>query len=97
MRFNSYASRVIEVQEGQRVIDSGPYSIVRHPMYTASLVIYLGTPLALGSWWALIPAFAYLPMLMLRIRDEEAMLRRDLPGYDAYCAKRRWRIVPGIW
>ena len=97
MRFNSYASRVIEVQEGQRVIDAGPYSIVRHPMYAASFVIYLGTPLALSSWWALIPSFAYLPMLMMRIRDEEDMLKRDLPGYEDFCSKRRWRMLPGIW
>jgi protein-S-isoprenylcysteine O-methyltransferase Ste14 len=97
MRANSYASRVIEVQEGQKVIDTGPYSLLRHPMYSASLVIYIASPLVLGSWWAVIPALAYLPLLAMRIRDEEAMLRRELPGYAEYCARVRWRIFPGIW
>jgi protein-S-isoprenylcysteine O-methyltransferase Ste14 len=97
LRHNSYASRLIEVQEGQRVVDTGPYSVLRHPMYAASFTIYLGTPLALGSWWALIPALAYLPLLMLRVRDEEALLLKELPGYAEYCARKRWRILPGIW
>ena len=97
MRFNSYASRVIEVQEGQKVIDSGPYAVVRHPMYVANALIYLGSPLVLGSWWALIPVLAFLPFLVVRIRDEEVMLRKDLPGYAEYCAKVRWRMVPGLW
>lgn len=97
MRANSYASRVIEVQEGQKVIDTGPYSAVRHPMYAATVLIYLASPVVLGSWWAAIPAIAYLPLLGLRILDEEAMLRRELPGYAEYCGKVRWRILPGIW
>jgi protein-S-isoprenylcysteine O-methyltransferase Ste14 len=97
MRANSYASRIIEIQEGQRVIDTGPYAIVRHPMYCASILIYVASPLALGSWWALIPALCYAPSLVIRIRDEEAMLRRELPGYEEYCARTRWRLLPGLW
>jgi len=97
MRANSYASRVVEIQEGQKVIDSGPYAIVRHPMYAAMILFYLASPLALGSWWALIPALAYIPILAVRARDEEIMLRAGLPGYVEYCAKARWRMIPGIW
>lgn len=97
MRANSYASRVIEIQDGQKVIDYGPYAVVRHPMYAAMMVFYFASPLALGSWWALIPAAAYLPVMMLRVEDEEAMLREGLPGYSEYCAKVQWRMVPGIW
>ena len=66
-------------------------------MYLATLAIYLSTPLVLGSFWALIPASFYVPLLVLRIRDEEALLRRELPGYADYCAKLRWRLVPRIW
>jgi protein-S-isoprenylcysteine O-methyltransferase Ste14 len=97
IRVNSYASRVIEVQEGQRVIDTGPYAVLRHPMYAANALIYLGSPLLLGSWWAMIPALAFLPFLVLRILDEEAMLRKELPGYAEYCGRVRWRFVPGLW
>jgi protein-S-isoprenylcysteine O-methyltransferase Ste14 len=97
MRANSYASRVIEVQEGQKLIDTGPYALMRHPMYSANALIYLASPLVLGSWWALIPAVAILPFLVLRIRDEEAMLARELPGYAEYRERVRWRMLPGIW
>lgn len=97
LRANSYLSRVVELQEGQRVIDSGPYALLRHPMYLATLAIYLSTPLVLGSFWALIPAACYVPLLVLRIRDEEALLLRELPGYAEYCARLRWRLLPGIW
>jgi protein-S-isoprenylcysteine O-methyltransferase Ste14 len=97
IRFNSYASRVIEVQDGQKVIDTGPYAFVRHPMYAANGLIYLGVPLLLGSWWSMIPVLLFLPLIIIRVRDEEAMLRKELPGYNDYCAKVRWRIVPGLW
>ena len=97
MKANSYASRVIEVQEGQKLIDTGPYALMRHPMYSANALIYLASPLVLGSWWALIPAVAFLPFLALRIRDEEAMLSRELPGYAEYRERVRWRMLPGIW
>lgn len=97
MRENSFASRVIEVSEEQRVIASGPYAVVRHPMYVAVNAMYLATPLALGSWWALVPAVIVVPGLVLRILDEEAQLREGLPGYREYCEKVRWRQVPGVW
>jgi protein-S-isoprenylcysteine O-methyltransferase Ste14 len=97
LRANSWASRVIEVQEGQRVIDSGPYAVVRHPMYLAVITIYLAAPLVLGSWWALIPAAAFPPILAIRAMSEEKILVEGLPGYDEYRKKVRWRILPGIW
>ena len=94
---NSYASRTIEVVKGQKVITSGPYSIIRHPMYLGFLVMYLLTPIALGSWWA-VPVFAlYIPILVWRIYSEEKVLLRDLPGYNEYCQKRRYRLLPLIW
>ena len=96
-RENSYASRVVEVMEGQRVIDSGPYAIVRHPMYIGSTVFYAFSPLVLGSWWAMIPALLIIPMLVARIRNEEAVLVKDLPGYAEYRQKVRFRMVPGVW
>lgn len=94
---NSYASRTIEVMEGQKVITTGPYSIIRHPMYLGVLVMYLLTPVALGSWWA-VPIFSlYIPLLVWRIYSEEKVLLRDLPGYYEYCQKRRYRLLPLIW
>jgi protein-S-isoprenylcysteine O-methyltransferase Ste14 len=97
MRTNGYASRSIGIREGQRLIDAGPYAIVRHPMYSASMLFYLGSAVALGSWWALIPAAANLPVLAFRIRDEEAMLMADLAGYADYRARVRRRMIPGLW
>lgn len=94
---NSYASRTIEVMEGQKVITTGPYSIIRHPMYLGSLVMYLLTPIALGSLWP-VPIFSlYIPLLMWRIFNEEKVLLRDLPGYYEYCQKKRYRLLPLIW
>lgn len=97
LRENSYASRVIEVSEAQRVISTGPYAVVRHPMYVATNAMFLATPLALGSWWALVPAVLVLPGMVWRILDEEKQLREGLPGYREYCEKVRWRQVPGLW
>jgi protein-S-isoprenylcysteine O-methyltransferase Ste14 len=97
MRANSFLSRVVELQEGQKVIDTGPYALVRHPMYLSTLMIYFATPLVLGSWWALIPAFAYLPLIAARVVNEEALLAKGLPGYEEYRSKVRWRILPGLW
>jgi protein-S-isoprenylcysteine O-methyltransferase Ste14 len=94
---NSYASRTIEVVEGQRVVKTGPYSIIRHPMYLGSLVMYLLTPIALGSWMA-VPIFALsIPVFILRILNEEEVLMRELPGYHEYCQERRHRLLPWIW
>lgn len=97
IRENSYASRVIEIAEGQQVISTGPYALVRHPMYTAVHVMFLATPLALGSWWGLVPAALVIPSMVLRILDEEKQLREGLPGYREYCQTVRWRLIPGVW
>jgi len=97
LRTNHYASRVVEVMPGQTVITTGPYAIVRHPLYVAVLLMYLATPVALGSYWALVPALVLPVALMARIRNEEDVLRRDLPGYAAYIQKIRYRLIPGVW
>jgi protein-S-isoprenylcysteine O-methyltransferase Ste14 len=96
-RTNSYASRIIEINEGQRVIDTGPYAIVRHPMYLGTVLMYLSMPVSLGSFWGLIPALIIFPILYARIRKEEQLLIQDLPGYDEYCNKVRYRLIPRIW
>ena len=96
-RQNSYASRVIEVDEEQEVITTGLYGIVRHPMYVGVLIMYTPTALALGSYWGLIP-FALLPLsLALRILNEEKVLKENLKGYKEYCEKTRYRLIPYIW
>lgn len=94
---NNYASRIFEVQSDQKEIDSGPYAIVRHPMYLGIGTLYMFSPLALGSWLAVIPAMPLLIILYLRIRDEEIALARDLPGYSDYMQKVHYRLIPGIW
>lgn len=96
-RVNHWASRVIEVQEGQQVISTGPYAWVRHPMYSGMVALMFCTPLALGSAWALLPALAVPPLLAARIQDEEAALVEGLPGYAEYRARVRWRLLPGVW
>lgn len=97
MRENSYAARTIRVEEGQQVISSGPYAVVRHPMYVGLSLMMLAAPVALGSWWALFPALATPPSLMLRIADEERAMIAELPGYAEYRTRVRWRLVPGVW
>lgn len=96
-RENIYASRIIEVDQNQKVISSGPYAIVRHPMYTGVAIMYSVSPLALGSWWALIPGLMIIPTLVARILNEEEFLSRDLPGYVEYKQKVKYRLLPGIW
>lgn len=96
-RENSYASRTVEVDEDQEVIDTGPYSVVRHPMYAGLTVLYIVSPLALGSYWALIPALLILPILVARILSEEKILARELPGYMEYQKKVKFRLLPGVW
>jgi protein-S-isoprenylcysteine O-methyltransferase Ste14 len=88
---------VVEVSEGQKVIDTGPYALVRHPMYLGSAIMYLFSPLALGSAWAVIPALVMVPVLVARIISEEKLLSVELPGYAEYTQKVRYRMFPGIW
>ena len=96
-RQNSYASRVVEVDKSQKVITTGLYSIVRHPMYLGVLIMYIPTPVALGSYWGLIP-MATIPLaIVFRILNEEKVLSKDLPGYKEYCQKTRYRLIPLIW
>jgi protein-S-isoprenylcysteine O-methyltransferase Ste14 len=97
LRENSYASRVVDVEREQKVVSTGPYSVVRHPMYMGVIVMYLMTPLALGSYWALIPAPLIIPILVARIRNEEQVLAKELPGYSGYMQKVIYRLIPGIW
>ncbi len=96
-RENTFTAGTIEVAEGQHVIGSGPYAVVRHPMYAGALVMIAGIPLALGSWWGLIPAVLLVPVLVWRLLREEAFLAANLPGYDAYCDGVRYRLVPNFW
>jgi len=96
-RQNSYASRIIEVNIGQKVITTGLYSLVRHPMYLGVLIMYLPTPMALGSYWGLIP-MAILPVsLVFRILNEEKVLSENLEGYNEYCLTTKYRLIPHIW
>ena len=97
LRENAYLSRTVEVQEGQTVIDTGLYGIVRHPMYTATILMCLAIPLVLGSWISFALMLLYPVMILFRIRGEEALLEAGLPGYREYEAKVRWRLIPYIW
>ncbi|MEN6348656.1 MAG: isoprenylcysteine carboxylmethyltransferase family protein [Syntrophomonas sp.] len=94
---NSYASTVIQVEKEQQVIASGPYALVRHPMYTGLLIMMLFTPIALGSYWGLMFAFLFIPTTIYRIKKEEATLSRELPGYTDYLEKTRYRLIPSVW
>ncbi len=94
---NSYASTIIQVEEEQQVIMTGPYAMVRHPMYMGLLIMQLFTPLALGSYWALVFSFLFVPVIIFRIRGEESLLLRDLPEYADYCIKTRYRLIPSVW
>ena len=97
MRENAYLSRTIKVEEGQTVVDTGLYGIVRHPMYAVTVLLFLMTPLVLGSWYALI-AFAFYPVIIVvRLTDEEKLLTKELPGYADYKKKVRYRLIPFIW
>lgn len=97
MMVNRYLSRTVEVDSGQKVVTTGPYGIVRHPMYAGISLLYIASPVALGSFWALIPALLIVPILMARIRNEEEVLRRELPGYIEYTQKVKYRLLPGVW
>ena len=87
----------MRVEGEQKVISTGLYSVVRHPMYAGTLPLIVAIPLALGSYWALLLVIPLLPILAWRLLDEERVLRRDLPGYADYCRHVRYRLVPGVW
>ena len=97
MRENAYLSRTIEVQEGQHVVDTGMYGIVRHPMYSVTLVLFFVMPIVLGSPFALVVMLVYLPIIVKRIKNEEEVLSQGLEGYKEYLERVKWRLVPGIW
>lgn len=97
LRENAYLSRTIEVQEGQKVIDTGLYGIVRHPMYSATILMFLSMPLVLGSLPSFVIMIAYIPLIVKRIRNEENVLREGLDGYDEYCWKVKYRVMPFVW
>ena len=97
MRENAYLSRTVEVQEGQKVIDTGLYGIVRHPMYLATLLMFLPIPLILQSLWGLIPMALYPVVIVVRILNEEKVLTKDLRGYKEYKKKVKYRLIPFIW
>jgi protein-S-isoprenylcysteine O-methyltransferase Ste14 len=94
---NSFGSATVEVAKDQRVISTGPYAIVRNPMYTSAAIYFTGMSLALGSWWGLIPSVLTILALVWRLFDEEKFLAQNLPGYTEYCAKVRWHLIPGLF
>ena len=97
LRENTYLSRTVEVQENQKVIDTGLYGLVRHPMYMATVVLFLSMPLVLGSVVSLVIMLAYFPIITRRILNEEQVLREGLPGYEEYMKKVKYRLIPFIW
>jgi len=96
-RENSYSASTVEVMPNQTVVSTGPYAIVRHPMYAAAVFLLAGIPLALGSWWGLVPLVLTVPVLIWRLLDEERLLTRDLPGYAAYRQQVPYRLIPSVW
>ena len=97
MRENAYLSRTVEVQEGQKVVDTGLYGVIRHPMYAATVFLFLSIPLVLGSWIACVILLGYPAAIVVRIRNEEEVLRAGLDGYDDYTKRVRWRLIPFVW
>jgi protein-S-isoprenylcysteine O-methyltransferase Ste14 len=96
-KVNTYAAANVRVEKGQRVVDTGVYGLVRHPMYFGALFLVVGTPLALGSWGTLLLTPVFLLLLYIRIANEEKVLMRDLTGYAEYCRKVRFRLIPFVW
>jgi protein-S-isoprenylcysteine O-methyltransferase Ste14 len=94
---NSFSSATIELAPDQKVISTGPYARVRHPMYAGGLVMLLGIPIALGSWWGVLVIVAMMPLLIWRLLDEEKFLARNLPGYSEYQSRVRYRLIPRVW
>jgi protein-S-isoprenylcysteine O-methyltransferase Ste14 len=97
LRENSYAASTIQIADDQRVISTGPYAVVRHPMYAAALLLVIGMPLALDSWYGLLGILVLLPVLTWRLLDEERFLTRNLKGYAEYTSNVRWRLIPGLF
>jgi len=96
-RENTFASGTVEIAQDQKVVSTGPYAVIRHPMYAGGSLLFLGTPLALGSYWGLLAFGATLPALIWRLLDEERFLAANLPGYVEYCRNVRWRLIPRIF
>jgi protein-S-isoprenylcysteine O-methyltransferase Ste14 len=96
-RENTFTSATIEVTDKQRVISTGPYAVIRHPMYSGAFIMLLGIPLALGSWWSFIFIFLLFAAIVWRLFEEEKFLSKNLPGYASYCQKVRYRLIPFIW
>ena len=96
-RENTYASRIVEVEKDQKVISTGPYAIIRHPMYLGGLLMYLFSPIALGSFWAIIAFMPLAVLFILRIFNEEQVLVKELPGYKDYMQKVKYRLIPFVW
>jgi protein-S-isoprenylcysteine O-methyltransferase Ste14 len=94
---NSFGASTIEIAKDHKVISTGPYAVVRNPMYSSALIFFLAMPLALGSYWGLVPAMLTIPCFACRLHDEEAFLAHNLPGYREYCARVRWHLIPGIY
>ena len=97
MRENAYLSRTVEVTEGQRVIDTGLYGIVRHPMYAVTVCLFLSIPVVLGSWWTLLCFLPYVPLIAVRVINEECFLERELDGYTEYKKRVKYRLLPFVW
>ena len=97
MRENAYLSRTVEVQEGQQVVDTGLYGVIRHPMYAVTLWLFLSIPIVLGSWWSLLCFLPYLGVIVIRIRNEEKVLKEGLAGYEDYMERVKYRLLPGSW
>lgn len=97
LRENAYLSRTIKVEEGQTVISTGLYGVVRHPMYAATILLFLMMPLVLGSWYAAIVFLIYPALIIVRLKGEEKLLMKELPGYEDYCNKVKYRLVPFLW
>ncbi|MCA9374390.1 isoprenylcysteine carboxylmethyltransferase family protein [Candidatus Peregrinibacteria bacterium] len=97
LQTNSYAARTVEVEKEQKLITTGLYGIVRHPMYVGVIIMYYTLPIVMGSYWAIIPLLPLLPIMVIRTLNEEQVLKRGLPGYKEYCKKVKYRLIPGIW
>ena len=96
-RENSFSSATVEIADDQKVVSTGPYAWVRHPMYAGAVLMLLGMPLALGSWWGVAVLLAMLPAFVWRMFDEEKLLTENLPGYAEYRQRVRFRLIPGVW